>query len=174
MAEKNYNSTYSRQIGEHMVVAELGRREILATPFAGNVPDIDILAYRGGTSIPIQVKALAHGSWSFHMSGFCKMSMDGESQVIGAPVERADDQTVFIFVKIGNNAGEDKFYILTWLNLRDLAIQLHRQFLARNDGKRPRNPHSMHFGILPHHLAGYEGNWRLIEHQLIGRRALES
>ena len=34
------------QIGEHLVVAELGRRAIIATPFSGNVPDIDVLRLR--------------------------------------------------------------------------------------------------------------------------------
>jgi hypothetical protein len=90
MPEKNFNSTYSRQIGEDMVVAELGRRKIIATPFAGNVPDIDILAYRGGRAIPIQVKALAKGSWSFNIESFCEISDDRDGrQIIGKPVERA-------------------------------------------------------------------------------------
>ena len=33
----------TRQIGEHLVTAELGRQDIVATPFSGNVPNIDIL-----------------------------------------------------------------------------------------------------------------------------------
>ncbi|HEY5505683.1 MAG TPA: hypothetical protein VIK28_11045 [Sedimentisphaerales bacterium] len=42
--KSGYSNQVTRQIGEHLVVAELGRRGILATPFAGNVPDYDILA----------------------------------------------------------------------------------------------------------------------------------
>jgi hypothetical protein len=34
----------ARQIGEHLVVAELGRRGYVAAPFAGNVPMFDLLA----------------------------------------------------------------------------------------------------------------------------------
>lgn len=166
MPEKNFNSTYSRQIGEHIVVAELGRREIIATPFAGNVPDIDILAYHGGRSIPIQVKALAKGAWSFQMQSFCEISMDGDRQIIGNPIERADSETVFVFVHIGDRLGADVFYILTWQQLRDLAISLHGQFLARNNGQRPRNPTSMHVGILPSHLEKFRGNWEIIDNQL--------
>lgn len=166
MAEKNFNSTYSRQIGEHMVVAELGRRQILATPFAGNVPDIDILAYRNGRSIPIQVKALSSGSWSFQMPTFCRMTMDGERQIIGDPVERADGDTVHVFVDVGGICSEDRFYILTWNNLRDIAIEHHGIFLARNGGRRPRNPASMHVGIQQHHIADFLDNWQLIEAQL--------
>ena len=61
---KNFNSQLSGQTGEHLVVAELGRRGVVATPFAGNVPDIDVLAYANGKSLPIQVKALRKGEIS--------------------------------------------------------------------------------------------------------------
>ena len=54
---KNFNTQLSGQIGEHLVTAELGRLGIIAAPFAGNVPDIDVLAYANGKSVPIQVKA---------------------------------------------------------------------------------------------------------------------
>lgn len=166
MSEKNFNSTYSRQIGEHMVVAELGRREIVATPFAGNVPDIDILGYFGGQSIPIQVKALTKGAWSFQITDFCEISMDGNRQIIGDPVDRSGSATVFVFVAIGDSAGSDAFYILTWRELRDLVIGLHDEFLSRNNGARPRNPTSMHTGILPNQLEPYRDNWKIIEEQL--------
>ena len=38
------------QIGEHLVTAELGRLGIIATPFSGNVPEIDILAFANNIS----------------------------------------------------------------------------------------------------------------------------
>ena len=47
----------SEQLSEHLVDAELARRGIVATPFSGNVPDIDILAFKSGKSIPVQVKS---------------------------------------------------------------------------------------------------------------------
>lgn len=46
--ERNFNTQLAGQIGESLVVAELGRRGIVATAFAGNVPDIDLLAYGYG------------------------------------------------------------------------------------------------------------------------------
>ena len=60
---RNSNQT-ARQTGEHLLVAELGRRKIIATTFAGNVPDIDVLAYDNEKTAAIQVKALRQGSWS--------------------------------------------------------------------------------------------------------------
>ena len=57
--KKGFNTQLTRQIGEHLVVAKLGRLGILATPFAGNVPDYDLLASDlSGHSLPLQVKAI--------------------------------------------------------------------------------------------------------------------
>jgi len=48
------NSKLTGQIGGHLVTAELGRRGIIATPFSGNVPEIDILAHANGITGHIQ------------------------------------------------------------------------------------------------------------------------
>ena len=63
----------TRQIGEHLVTAELGRRGILASPFAGNVPAIDILAWANGISAGIQVKAINQDSWQFNIRSFLEI-----------------------------------------------------------------------------------------------------
>ena len=52
----------SEQLSEHLVAAELARRGIVATPFSGNVPDIDILAFKSGKSISVQVKSAKTGN----------------------------------------------------------------------------------------------------------------
>ena len=59
---RSFKTQISAQIGESIVVAELGRHDIVATAFAGNVPDIDILAYANGKSVPLQVKAQKTGN----------------------------------------------------------------------------------------------------------------
>ena len=45
---RDFSAQLAGQIGEALVVAELGRRDIIATASSGNVPDIDILAYKNG------------------------------------------------------------------------------------------------------------------------------
>ena len=35
----------TRQIGEHLVAAKLGRMDYVATPFAGNVPLFDLICW---------------------------------------------------------------------------------------------------------------------------------
>ena len=57
--KQGYSTQLTRQIGEHLVVAKLGRLCILATPFAGNIPDYDLLASDlSGHSLPLQVKTV--------------------------------------------------------------------------------------------------------------------
>lgn len=56
----------TRQVGEHLVAAKLGRLGYVATPFAGNVPMFDVLAADiRGYAIPIQVKSINGPSGSF-------------------------------------------------------------------------------------------------------------
>lgn len=54
---RGFSAQLAGQMGEALVVAELGRRGIVATSFAGNLPDIDLLAWRKGRSLALQVKA---------------------------------------------------------------------------------------------------------------------
>ena len=79
---KNYSSKLSGQIGENIVVAELGRRGIVATAFAGNVPEIDLLAYKDGKSIPIQIKSLKDGSLRTRADYYLNIHFDGKIQTI--------------------------------------------------------------------------------------------
>jgi len=67
---RNFKTQLAGQIGESLVVAELGRRGIVATTFAGNVPDIDILAYRDGATVAVQVKSVRAGNVSFNARRF--------------------------------------------------------------------------------------------------------
>ena len=76
---KNFNSKLSGQIGESLVVAELGRRGIIATAFAGNVPEIDILAFNDKKSIPIQVKALKDDSLRTKADNYLNIDFDGRT-----------------------------------------------------------------------------------------------
>ena len=52
------------QIAEHLVCAELGRRDLIATPFAGNVPAFDVIAADDQCrTVPLQIKATRGSSW---------------------------------------------------------------------------------------------------------------
>jgi len=69
------------------------------------------------------------------------------------------------FVKIEEN-GNDRFYILTWQQLRDLLIKGHKAFLQRHDGVRPQRWDSLHAAIYEKTLLRYRDKWDTIEKNL--------
>lgn len=70
---KGLSTQLTGKIGEHLVTAELARRGIMATPFSGNVPDIDILGFANRIAAPIQVKTIASDSWQFDINKFLNL-----------------------------------------------------------------------------------------------------
>ena len=83
MAARNFSNQLSGQMGEALVVAELGRLGVVATAFSGNVPDIDILAYKDGRTTAIQVKAWKSGSVSFDARRFLEIEIADNKQTVG-------------------------------------------------------------------------------------------
>jgi hypothetical protein len=148
------------QIGEHLVTAELGRRGIIATPFSGNVPDIDILAYANGKTAHIQVKAITKGDWQFNIAKFLDVEIVEDSQeqkVIGKNKE-LDPEIICVFVALGNKLGEDEFYIFKWGDLQKYA---ENDFKPR---KHPQNFKSLHWAISKKAVSEYlDEKWDLIE-----------
>jgi len=151
-----YDTQLTRQIGEHLVVAKLGRMGIIATPFAGNVPDYDILASdRSGHSLPIQVKAINGPSWQFKATAFLKIEFDGKRQIVKGKSPKTNPNLVCVFVLLRPDEHDD-FYIL-------MTSDLQKHFLKHyKGGVRPRNPKSTHCAIWPKELAVYRDNWKLI------------
>src|SRR3954469_6482439 len=101
----------TRQIGEHLAAAELGRRGYVASPFAGNIPMFDLLAAGpSGYAIPIQVKAINSGSWQFSADKFLNIEQPegGVQQVQGRKV-LLNPGLVCIFILL-KGLGIDEFY----------------------------------------------------------------
>lgn len=164
---RNFRTQLAGQIGESLVVAELGRRGIVATAFAGNVPDIDILAYRGGKTLALQVKSIRAGSVSFDANRFMQIEFDGDRQVVTEqPIDQGSDSMIFVFVSIGEKQGADRFYILEDQQLRQIIFQNHRSWLAKHGGVRPKNPQSTHTAVSLGDLEGFRGNWQLLDNYL--------
>ncbi len=162
---KDFSKRLAGQIGEHLVVAELGRRNIIATPFAGNVPDIDILAYANERAVPIQVKAMRQAGGTVDATKYLRISFAGEQQRIDGLVE-VDRSLVYVLVTIGISAGEDRFFVLEQGGLQDLIMRNHSSVLERFGGRRPKNWQSTHCSYNPDDLEGAENNWSLIEQRL--------
>jgi hypothetical protein len=111
------SSKLTGEIGEHLVTAELGRRGIIATPFAGNVPDIDILAHANGITGHIQVKAINQDSWQFDIRKFLHVVITGNGQAVKGVNHDLDRRIICVFVSLGKEIGQDKFYVFKqgWL-----------------------------------------------------------
>jgi hypothetical protein len=108
---KDFSKRLAGQIGEHLVVAELGRREIIATPFAGNVPDIDILAYANGRAVPLQVKAMRQANGTVDAAKYLSIRFEAEQQIIDG-LTTVDRSLIFVLVRIGTSRSLDRFFIL--------------------------------------------------------------
>lgn len=154
----------TRQVGEHLVVAELGRRGIIATPFAGNVPDIDLLAVGPtGKAVPIQVKAINGGSWQFDAKKFLKIDFDGAVQRANGLLPLSDPDLLCIFVLLApGEERSDRFFIFRWQEIQRLCAERYGK-----EYRRPRNPASTHLGVRPTQLEGFEENWKLVEDETL-------
>lgn len=158
------HSKLTGQIGEHLVTAELGRRGIIATPFAGNVPDIDILAYRNGVTSYIQVKTINKDSWQFDIRKFLDVKLTPKGQNIRGLNAELDRKMICVFVSLGDELGKDEFYIfrLGWLQDYFLLGDDGNKKYGGRTTKSGRNIESFHCAIWKSALQKHLGKWQII------------
>jgi hypothetical protein len=150
----------TRQIGEHLIAAKLGRLGYIATPFAGNVPEFDLLiADDKGHSIPIQVKAINGGAWQFQITKFLDIEIVDDIQYVKGEQKLFNPNLVCVFVLLAGNE-KDEFFIF---RLKDLQAYFSKTYKG---GRRTKNPQSLHCAILPKDLEKFRNNWSLIEKSL--------
>ena len=151
----------TRQIGEHTVAAKLGRLGYIATPFAGNVPDFDLLIANDlGYSIPIQVKAInGTSAWQFKIDKFLDIEIVKDVQNIKGKRKLANPNLVCVFVLLSENEN-DQYFILQLKDLQDFFFSTYKS------RKRPKNPISMHCAAWPKDLIKFRDNWDLVKKTL--------
>jgi hypothetical protein len=148
----------TKQIGEYLVAAELGRLDLVAATFSGNVPDYDIVATDSAcSSVLVQVKAVTGTSWQFDIRRFVDVQLDGQKQVVGAPTP-ISAEIVCVMVAL-SGYGSDRFYVLPLKTLQGLLIDLHRRYLAKHGGVRPKKHDSFHCAITEQELAPFKDGW---------------
>jgi hypothetical protein len=153
--------------GEFLVAAELSRRGLLATPFAGNVPDFDVIAIsENGLQTLVQVKASNGGRWSFTATRLFEVHQDGDFQRIGDPLPSPYPELVWIFVELGavKAAGRDRdrFFVMPYAEAQRIIANHYREYLASHGGRRPKSPESKHVMIRADQLAEHEDAWGVI------------
>lgn len=149
----------TRQIGEHLVAAKLGRLGYIAAPFAGNVPLFDLLAAdTRGFSVPVQVKAINGHAWQLRADKFLEIEIVGDVQHVKGKKKLENPNLLCIFVLLGEDE-KDVFYIF---QLKDLQRHIFKTYKG---GHRPRNPKSMHCAVWPKDLEPFRENWPLLAAQ---------
>jgi len=155
----------TRQIGEHLVAAKLGRMGYLAAPFAGNVPMFDLLAAdENGFTIPIQVKAINGVSWQYKADSFIDIELIDEFQHVRGKKNLLNPALVCIYILLGANEQQDEFFIFTVKDLQEHTFAIYKS------RKRPKNPASTHCAVWPKDLVAFRDNWDLIAQAFMAAR----
>src|SRR5204863_7315575 len=129
------NIQLTRQIGEHLVAAKLGRLGYIAAPFAGNVPTFDLLAAdMHGYAISIQVKAINGPSWQFQATAFLEIEIIEDTQHVRGEKELLNPDLICVFVFLDPDEDNDAFYIF---QLRDLQAHFSSTIKVAADQRIP-------------------------------------
>ena len=163
------NNRLAGQIGEYLVCAELGRRGLIATPFAGNVPAFDVLAAdEQCRTVPIQVKASRSDNWPSDARTWMNIELDAETerqQKLG-PTVITNPELIYVCVAIAEPGEHDRFFILTKADLQKACIKNYSAWMDLRDWIRPRNPASYDCRYDIKMLTDFEDNWGLITRRL--------
>lgn len=154
-----YENQLTRQIGEHLVTAELGRQlQYTAAPFAGNLPLYDLFAGdRAGNAIPIQVKTIWKPTWQLDVRAFLDIEIAETGQrVIGLRSVNSNLVCVYVWLSREDRT-KDRFYIFpaTWLQ-----SHIQSRYKPRMP---PKNINSTHHALAPNEIAEHENQWHVIE-----------
>jgi hypothetical protein len=147
-------------VGEFLVAAELCRLNLLATPFAGNVPHYDIIASgQSGGHLAVQVKAINGFNWQFDIRKFAdvRLSNDGKQQVGERHPEPFPGLMCILVVLKGT--GQDRFFVLGWKDLQDLLVRGYEAYLLEHGGARPKKPDSFHCSLGIKDVGVFENQW---------------
>ncbi len=166
---KGFSRKLVGQVGEFLVCAELGRRGLVATPIAGNVPDYDVIATDEWlTAVPVQVKTVLGGSWQFDGGKLLEIDYDPGTgrQTVRGLRDTTNKDLIYVFVCLGDGLEtRDRYFLCTKAQFLRVVLKHYKAYLQEKGGRRPRSPQSTHVGLRVEHLAEFEGRW-----ELIGRR----
>jgi hypothetical protein len=147
----------TRQIGEHLVAAMLGRRGYIASPFAGNVPLFDLLAAdEGGFVVPVQVKAIDGPSWQFSAMTFLDVEVQPDRQVVRGLRAPPNPNLICVLLYL-RDGGTDDAFVMRFLDLQALVAAEYKP------RERPKNVGSLHCALWPKHVAPYRDRWDILD-----------
>lgn len=151
--------------GEHLVVSELNKRGYFATPFAGAVPEFDVIAVDENLrTIPVQVKTAKDSNFWWLGDARDWMRIDdtkkGEQKILG--LKRIEHpELIYFFV----NLEPIEFYMLKKRELRQIIYDNYKRYMKQIKGKRK----SFVVAIGAESNKAYRGleefkdNWKILE-----------
>ncbi len=163
------DNSLAKQIGESLVCAELGRRGIIATAFAGNIPTFDILAAdEYCRALPIQVKASTANNWPSTASRWMKLEFDqiSKKQNYTGPTELDAHDLIYVYVAIELGDGKDRYFILTKSDVQQVYVNHYTTWMEKKGWQRPNKPESFDCRPKTHEFETFEDNWDLILNRL--------
>lgn len=147
----------TRQIGEHLVAATLGRLGYIASPFAGNVPLFDLLAAdEDGFVVPVQVKAINGPSWQFSAATFLDVEVRPDRQVVRGLRAPPNPNLICVLLYL-RDGGADDVFVMRFLDLQTLIVAEYKP------REPPRNLNSLHCALWPRHVAPYRDRWDILD-----------
>ena len=149
--------------GEHFVAAELNRRGVYASPWAGNLPGIDIVAMDGAKekTAYIQVKAKTGGDWQgsyirygwdlskvkktphageyecFSLYGKCQKHASVKLGSDDAPPLDGTDGHYWVFVDMGDS--KVAYWVVPDVIVRQMMRDKTNDFLEKSRQRYPDN-----------------------------------
>ena len=169
---KGCNNKLTGQVGEFLVCAELGRRGLIATPFAGNVPAFDVLAADElCRTVPIQVKTSSSDNWPADARHWMDIEFDKATkrQNYGRPAKIENPNLIYVCVAIAaptKSDARDRFFVLTKSEVQNAIIEGYSEWMDKRDWVRPRNPESYDARYFLKTIKQYENRWELITQRL--------
>lgn len=140
--------------GEYFVAAEICKRGAYAVTFAGNMPEIDVIACSTNRSrtVYIQVKTKRRGkTWHANVND-------------GKPMrQRTDEVDFWVFVDLGEMNTGSRYWVVPDEWIRNDIHEAHQAYLARRGGKRARNQESTHHAINEDRLKQWQDRWDILQ-----------
>ncbi len=153
-------------IGEFLVSAELCRRGLLATPFAGNVPYFDVVTTgASGGYVPVQVKTINGSTWQFKIGQFVAVKLDGKRQVLGKLAREPFPGLICVLVVL-KAPSNDQFFVLPWKDLQKTLVRMYRAYLRKHQYIRPRAHASFHTALSINEIAPFRDQWQIIDQRI--------
>ena len=171
LLSRGRRNTLAGQIAEHLVCAELARRDLLVTTFSGNVPHFDVLATdESCRTVPIQVKAFRGSKWPSNAKIWMDIELDLETgrQIYQGPAHLTTPELVYVCVSLEEAGSQkrDRFFVLTMQDLQKICIERYTAWMGQKEWKRPRNPATFDVRYEIAELLSFEDNWALVKQLL--------